>query len=162
MTLRVRPAQPHEWPLTAAILQAAAEALQARGEALWPPSSLTLERLTQQYPPAGFWLGWLDAQAAATMILLDTDPDFWPDAEAGEALYLHKLGVHPSLQGRGLAGEMVRAAVEEARRRGCAYLRLDTAFARPKLRAIYEQLGFEGRGRRTVYGFDVALYERKV
>ncbi len=158
----VRPAQLAELPLCASSLERAARNLQARGEALWPYSALTVEQLTRQYPPGSFRLGWLGAQAAATMVLLDADPDFWPEALAGEALYLHKLGVPPEFQGQGLARRMLEAAVSEAQASGCTFLRLDTAWDRPKLRAIYDQFGFEVRGRKTVYGYDVALYELRV
>ncbi|AZI43140.1 GNAT family N-acetyltransferase [Deinococcus psychrotolerans] len=158
----VRPAQLTELPLCAGILEAAARNLQARGESLWPHSAMTVERLTAQYPPASFRLGWLGGQAAATMVLLAADPDFWPDALVGEALYLHKLGVPPEFQGQGLAQLMLEAAVSEARAEGCTFLRLDTTWNRPKLRAIYEQFGFEVRGRKVVHGYDVALYELRV
>lgn len=96
-----------------------------------------VEHLTKQYPPESFRLGWLGGQAAATMVLLDADPDFWPGALAGEALYLHKLGVPPEFQGQGLAQRMLEAAVSEARAGGRTVLRLDTTWNRPKLRAIY-------------------------
>lgn len=158
----VRPAQLTELPLCAGILESTARNLQARGEALWPYSAMTTQRLTQQYPPESFRLGWLDGQAVATMVLLSADPDFWPNALADEALYLHKLGVPPEFQGQGLARRMLEAAVSEARVSGCTFLRLDTTWNRPKLRAIYEQFGFEVRGRGLVQGYDVALYELRV
>lgn len=158
----VRPARSAELPLCAGILAATARDRQARGEALWPPSALTAECLIQQYPPQGFRLGWLDAQAAATMILLSADPDFWPDAAPDEALYLHKLGVRPEFQGQALARRMLEAALSEAVSSGCSFLRLDTAWNRPKLRAIYDTFGFEERGRKTVHGYDVVLYELRV
>ena len=158
----VRPARPAELPLCAGILAATARDRQARGEALWPPSALSAEALARQYLPEGFRLGWLDTRAAATMILLSTDPDFWPDAAPGEALYLHKLGVRPEFQGRALARRMLEAALSEAGSGGCSFLRLDTAWDRPKLRAIYDAFGFEERGRRTVHGYDVVLYELRI
>ncbi|GAA3997830.1 hypothetical protein GCM10022631_05620 [Deinococcus rubellus] len=158
----VRPASPADLLLCAGILEATARDRQARGEALWPPLSLTAERLTRQYPPESFRLGWLEDQAAATMILLGTDPDFWPDAAPEEALYLHKLGVLPGFQGQGLARRMLDDAVREARERDRLFLRLDTAWNRPKLRAIYDAFGFEVRGRKTVHGYDVVLYELRV
>ena len=159
MTLIVRPSSLDEVTLCAALLQAAARRLQERGEALWPPESLSAAQLLRQYPPQSFRLGLLNRQAVASMTLLDADPAFWPDALPGEALYLHKLGVHPDFQGQGLSAQMLEAAAREARERGCSLLRLDTAFDRPRLRAIYDTFGFELRGRATVHGYDVALYE---
>ncbi|AWN24398.1 GNAT family N-acetyltransferase [Deinococcus irradiatisoli] len=158
----VRPAALEELPLSAEILQATARLWQARGQAIWPTSMLSVERLRQQAEPSGFRLGWLGAEAAATMLLIDHDPEFWPDAAPGEALYLHKLGVHPRFQGQGLARRMLEAAVLEAGQRRLTFLRLDTAWDRPKLRALYRDFGFTETGRRTVHGRDVALYELRL
>ena len=159
MTLTVRPAAVEEVALCADILQAAARQLQERGAALWPPEALSAARLLLQYPPESFRLGWLGGQAVASMTLLDADSAFWPEAVPGEALYLHKLGVLPQVQGQKVSTGMLEAAVSETRERYCLFLRLDTAWERPKLRAIYERFGFRLSGRKTVHGFDVALYE---
>ncbi|MFC3833174.1 MULTISPECIES: GNAT family N-acetyltransferase [Deinococcus] len=140
------------------ILTAAALALEARGEPLWPPHTLTPERLLRHYPAASWRVAWDGALAAACLSLLPHDPLFWPDDAPGDALYLHKLAVHPDAQGRGLAAWMLDHAAREARVRGVGALRLDTATARPKLRALYEGHGFTPVGRRTVLGFDVTLY----
>ena len=63
--------------------------------------------------------------------------------------------------GRGIAGEVIRWAMAESRRRGADSLRLDCAADRPRLCAVYEQLGF-GVGRREVGSFETALYELRL
>ena len=147
----VRPARPAEVPLCADILAATARDRQRRGEPLWPPSALTAEALARQYPPEAFAsAGWHSGGGHHDSA--GSDPDFWPDAAPGEALYLHKLGVRPEFQGQKLARRMLEAALSEAGSSGCSFLRLDTAWDRPKLRAIYDAFGFEGRGRKTVHG----------
>ncbi|MDV6374380.1 GNAT family N-acetyltransferase [Deinococcus arenicola] len=140
------------------VLIAAALHLKARGEPLWPESSLTPERLARYYPPEGWRVAWRGGVAVACLCLLDTDPLFWPDDGPGEALYLHKLAVHPDARGQGFSAWLMREAVRETRERGRLWLKLDTATARPKLRAIYETFGFQNVGQRTVKGFDVTLY----
>ncbi|MFK7602566.1 GNAT family N-acetyltransferase [Deinococcus sp. SM5_A1] len=141
------------------VLIAAALHLKARGEPLWPESSLTPERLTRHYPQDGWRVAWRADVAVACLCLLDTDSLFWPDDAAGEALYLHKLAVHPDARGQGLSALMLREAARETRERDRPWLKLDTATARPKLRAIYEDFGFQSVGQRTVKGFDVTLYQ---
>lgn len=141
------------------VLVAAALHLKARGEPLWPESSLTPERLARSYPPDGWRVAWRGGAALACLCLLDTDPLFWPDDPPGEALYLHKLAVHPQAQGQGLSALLLREAVRETGARGRRWLRLDTATGRPKLRALYADFGFQDVGRRTVKGFDVTLYQ---
>jgi ribosomal protein S18 acetylase RimI-like enzyme len=144
------------------VLLAAARHLKDRGMPLWPESSLVPERLARYYPPGGWRVAWRADAALACMCLLDTDPLFWPDDPPGEALYLHKLAVHPHAQGQGLAAHMLTAGQREAAARGRSWLKLDTATARPRLRAIYEIFGFQDVGRREVRGFDVTLYRLPV
>lgn len=142
-----------------AVLIASASALVERGEALWPPSSLRPERLLRQYPREGWRVAWRAGQAVGAYVLLDADPLFWPEAPHGEALYLHKLGVHPAAQGQGLAHRLLAEAVRETREAGRPFLRLDTAATRPKLRTLYEAAGFRGVDEREVGGFRVVRYE---
>jgi hypothetical protein len=57
---------------------------------------------------------------------------------------------------------MILWAIEKAKAAGMKYLRMDTAFDRPKLRALYESLGFEYVGEKTVGQFHVALYQMPI
>ena len=161
MSWTTRLALPSELPEVAAVLQAAALALLEQGQALWPPETVSAAALAAQYLDGQFWLGELEERPVATMILLGSDPHFWPDA-AGSALYLHKLGVLPEFQGRGLGLRMLEAAVQETQRRGRRFLRLDTVQGRPRLRAVYEGFGFRCCGERDVDGYELALYELRV
>lgn len=144
------------------VLVASARDLVERGAALWPPETLTVPRLLRHYPQDTWRVARLDGQAVAAYCLLDSDPLFWPSDQPLAALYLHKLAVHPAWQGHRLAERMLDDAVQDTRRRGIAWLKLDTATQRPKLRAIYENYGFQNVGRREVRGFDVTLYELRV
>jgi GNAT superfamily N-acetyltransferase len=129
---------------------------------MWTQDSLASERLHDQYPDAQGYLGWLEGQPVAAMILVPSDPVFWPEDPAGEALYLHKLAVHPDWQGRKLSALVVGEAVQLTRAAGRPWLRLDTAAERPKLRGIYEALGFRLVREGTVSGWPAAWYELKV
>lgn len=144
------------------VLIAAALHLKARGEPLWPEASLTPERLARYYPQEGWRVAWRGGVALGCLCLLDVDPLFWPDDPPGEALYLHKLAVHPDARGQGLSALLLREAARETRERGRNWLKLDTATGRPKVRAIYETFGFQDAGQRTVKGFDVTLYRLPV
>lgn len=144
------------------VLTASAARLAALGMPLWPVSSLTPERLTRQYPAHSWRVAWRDGVAVGTFTLLPEDPLFWPEAAPGEAFYLHKLGVHPEAQGRGLSALLLEDAVRETREAGVPLLRLDTAAGLPKLRALYEAAGFRAVDERHVRGFHVVRYELSV
>ncbi|MEF2277995.1 GNAT family N-acetyltransferase [Deinococcus sp. YIM 134068] len=144
------------------VLTATAANLAARGEPLWPVSSLTPERLTRSYPAEGWRVAWRGGVAVGAFVLLAENALFWPEDAPGAALYLHKLGIHPDAQGRHLAFQLLEEARRETRDTGLPFLRLDTATARPKLHALYEAAGFRRVDEREVRGFRVARYELRV
>ena len=144
------------------VLQSSALSFERRGLPMWTQDSLTPERLNAQYPGGQGYQGWLKGQPVAAMILIQKDSHFWPDDPAGEALYLHKLAVHPGWQGRRLGAQMIAAAILETQAAGRPWLRLDTAAERPKLRAVYEVQGFQLVREGQMDGWPAAWYELKV
>ena len=59
---------------------------------------------------------------------------------AGEYAQIEELIVDESQRGKGTGARLVRAAIEEARSRGCREMGL---YAREDTRAFYEKIGFE-------------------
>jgi len=55
---------------------------------------------------------------------------------------IEAVRVEAPLRGRGLGAEMMRWAIEEARRRGCSRVQLTTNNARKDAHRFYERLGF--------------------
>ena len=92
----------------------------------------------------GRYIGWLleddgAVVGGAGMWLMDFPPH-WMDPEPVRA-YLLNFYVDPVARGRGLAEMMLKAAVDEARRRGIGVVSLHASrMGRP----IYERNGFEG------------------
>jgi len=91
----------------------------------------------------GRYLGWLvvkDGRVAASagMWLMDFPPH-WKDPEPVRA-YLLNFYVAPAARGLGLAGGLLKTAVEAARRRGIKVVSLHASKAG---RPIYERNGFE-------------------
>ena len=91
----------------------------------------------------GSYVGWIvskegHAVAGAGMWLMDFPPH-WMDAEPRRA-YLLNFYVEPAFRGHGLAYELVKTAVEDARRRGIKVVSLHASkFGKP----LYERNGFE-------------------
>lgn len=67
--------------------------------------------------------------------------------DPSEALIIHLLCVKPSEAGRGIGKAMVRFAVEEAKRRNCKVVRLDTRSQNLPAKTLYTNLGFELSGK---------------
>ncbi len=154
--------QPAPLDLIVPVLRASSLDREARRQPMWTPESLSAEALAEQYPDGQAYAGRLEGEVVAAMILLPTDPHFWPGDPPGEALYLHKLAVHPQWQGRGLARQMLDGAVRLTQHRGRPWLRLDTAAERPALRALYEDYGFRLMREGQMQGWPAAWYELNV
>lgn len=92
----------------------------------------------------GSYVGWIAEQdgratAGAGMWLMEFPPH-WMDAEPLRA-YLLNFYVDPEFRGRGLAYDLLKTAVEDARRRGIKVVSLHAStFGRP----LYERNGFGG------------------
>ena len=91
----------------------------------------------------GSYVGWIveeegRAVAGAGMWMMDFPPH-WMDAEPARA-YLLNFYVESGFRGRGLAYELLKNAVDEARRRGIRVVSLHASkFGKP----LYERNGFE-------------------
>jgi len=123
------------------ILREAAQWALCRGIEVWTLAELREQDYVEGARLQQLVMGFEQDQAVATMLLQPTDPLYWPEISAGTSLYLHKIAVRRAHAGRGWLARLVHFAVEDARRRGIGWLRLDTLH-RPPLRLLYERLGF--------------------
>ena len=64
------------------------------------------------------------------------------DAAPEQVLVLHTLVVDPQYKGRGYGTAFIAYYEEEARRRGCAVVRIDTNARNEKARRLYANLGY--------------------
>ncbi|WJH35336.1 GNAT family N-acetyltransferase [Paenibacillus sp. CC-CFT747] len=158
LEVKIPTAEEHE--LFASILREGAEWLRARGQEMWTERQVSLTALLASYRREELYLGWVEKEPAAVMILQEQDPLAWADSDGCLSLYLHKLCVRRSFAGTGLSVEMIRWAVREAERRDKAFLRLDCAADRPQLCRFYEDAGFRKTGDRLLFRrYPTALYE---
>ena len=172
MTTFIRCARPRDLALVSSILAEAAAWLAARDQALWQLAELAPETIAPDVHAGFYYLAFEHAEAmsddeasgrrdepAGVMRLTLDDPQFWPEARAGDAVYVHRLAVRRAFAGATVSHALLRFAADEAKRRGCAAVRLDCIAARPKLRAIYEHFGFRYHSDRHVGPYHVARYE---
>jgi ribosomal protein S18 acetylase RimI-like enzyme len=152
-----------EIDLAVEIMQEVAQWCIDVGKPMWSLKELTRERLLcLPRVQDSFLVARCGGQPAASMILQWHDPQFWPMVKVRESGFIHKLCIRRSFAGKGLSRRMVEHAVNECRKRGIEYLRLDTDFTKPRLRGLYESMGFVKAGRRFVDGKDYALYELRI
>jgi GNAT superfamily N-acetyltransferase len=77
------------------------------------------------------------------------DDGLWMDRSC-RALYLGKLAVLPSRQGRGVGTWCMQQVEQQARQRGCRAVRFDALATHTKLINYYHKLAYESRGNLTV------------
>ena len=142
-----------------AILQDAVLRLkEEKGIDQWGLENVAWKALSCHYRPEDFYLALVDGEPAGTLALVDYDPAYWPQADKGEACFIHKLAVRRAYAGQGVADALLRFAVKEARKAGAATLRLDCRATRPELRRFYEARGFRFVGERRVFADYVGAF----
>lgn len=108
-----------------------------------------------------------DGELCASMLLNNVQLDAYAsipwefDAEPDEVLVIHTLCVPPSQAGKGAGKRMVRFALEEAARRGCRVMRLDTWENNEPAANLYRSLGFRYAGKASVL-FEGAISENLI
>jgi GNAT superfamily N-acetyltransferase len=141
--MEIRCAEPKDIALVAQVLAAAADNLVRKGVPLWGPSMVS-EAAVQGDVKAGMYFMATDSEGPVAVFRFQLDdPDFWPEIPAGSSAFIHRLAVHPRVQGRDFAQALLRHACELARQHGRRYLRLDCMSGRPKLSSVYERFGFK-------------------
>ena len=97
-----------------------------------------------------------DGEVCASMLLNSVQLDAYAaipweyEAAPEKVLVIHTLCVPPSQAGRGIGTRMVRFALEEAARRGCEVMRLDTWENNKPAEKLYLRLGFRHAGKASV------------
>ena len=114
--------------------------------------------------------GWLyvleeEGELCASMLLNHVQLDVYDSipwryaADPERVLVIHTLCVPPSKAGRGAGKRMVRFALEEAARRDCDVLRLDTWEHNAPAENLYRGLGFRLAGRaETLFAGHISEY----
>ncbi|MFB9752362.1 GNAT family N-acetyltransferase [Paenibacillus hodogayensis] len=144
------------------ILEEAALWLKREGRDMWTEKQYSVRGLLDSYTVADMYLGFLDQQAVATMVLQEKDLLFGAD-DHKPCLYLHKLAARRSYARTGMAAQMITWAKRMAAARGKHTLRLDCAADRPRLCEFYEKQGFvKVREALILNQYPTAFYEIRI
>jgi GNAT superfamily N-acetyltransferase len=158
-TISVRRATASDAAVVQAMLQEAAQWVDALGVVMWDEGELAADRVNADIAAGRFFIADVDGEAAGAVIFQLEDHLFWPDLEQNDSAFLHRLVVRRRYRGLGVSTALMRWARSRASDLGKRYLRLDCDADRPKLRTLYEGFGFRFHSFRQVGPYYVARYE---
>ncbi|WP_232231460.1 GNAT family N-acetyltransferase [Paenibacillus sp. HW567] len=133
-----------------ALIAKCVQVMQDGGSDQWDDKYPNREIITQDLDKGTLFV--YEEQAAISGIMvLDEDQAEQYEAirwsqEQGAHLIMHRLAVHPEVQGKGIARKLVAFAEELARSGGYSSIRLDTYAKNTRALALYPSLGYERRG----------------
>jgi GNAT superfamily N-acetyltransferase len=140
------------------VLIEAAEWLISNGEKLWDLDDLTAEKIASDVDEGKYWFAEIDNEIAGCIRYQNEDPEYWDDVPHRDSAFIHRVAIGRGFAGCGLAGRMIEWAKNKAKNDGKRYLRLDCA-DRPKLRAVYEKMGFSYHSVKDRSPYNVIRYE---
>ena len=144
MVFEIRPASFEDIDTTSSILIEATNWLAQTGEMRWRPEQFSPALLEPLVHSGELYLAFRDDKVVGTMYLQLEDQLFWSGVPMGESLFIHKLAVSLEARGTGVSQAMIEFAKLEVQRQGRKFLRLDCR-DHPKIRALYENAGFQLR-----------------
>jgi len=139
--MNIRPATPADAPALAALASAFRDHLQRPV----PTDAQFLASIEGLLAGGDAEFLLLEEGAPAGYVLLRFRHSMWA---SGMEATLEDLFVHPERRGRGFGRDLVAAALQRARERGCATICLDTNEHNAPSQAIYRSFGFSAFSRR--------------
>lgn len=146
----IRKAQINEVGEIMELVAKCVQVMQAGGSDQWDDSYPNKEIISADIEN-GTLYAYVDNGAIAGILVLDENQselyrDIQWAQEQGPHLIMHRLAVHPEVQGKGIARKLIAFAEEHARVSGYTSIRMDTYTKNTRALAIYPNLGYERRG----------------
>lgn len=146
----IRQAKISEIPDILTITQACAQKMQENGILQWNEHYPSKEAFIQDIKRNELFVIEKNSTVQGTIVistLMDEEyiPIKWLTPN-GNSTYIHRLSVHPELQGQGLAQKMMDFAEAYSRENGFVSVRLDTFSQNKRNQRFYEQRGYQKLG----------------
>ncbi|MEK4881917.1 MULTISPECIES: GNAT family N-acetyltransferase [Paenibacillus] len=132
------------------------QVMQAGGSDQWDEHYPNREIISLDIERGNLWVC-EENNAVAGILVLDEHQSEqyekidWKETQ-GPHLIMHRLAVHPEVQGKGIARRLSTYAEEYARQNGYSSIRLDTYAKNTRALALYPKLGYDRRGEVTFPG----------
>lgn len=141
--LTVEKAEPADQAAVVDLLSQAASWLAGRGIHQWPVP-FPADRVATKIAEGHVFVARNGSTVVGT-ITLDfwADPEFWQEADDGDAGYVHRLAVRRDWAGQGVGALLLDWAADQVARSGRRWLRLDCMKDNHSLHNYYRRLGFE-------------------
>jgi GNAT superfamily N-acetyltransferase len=159
MQLSIHQAVPQDLDTVLDILREAARWLEDKGIGLWRDNELSAERIGADVHSGLYFLAECDSEPAGVIRYQLEDQLFWPDLSQEDSAFVHRLAVKRRFAGGDVSSALLLWAIARTHALGRRYLRLDCEASRPRLREIYERVGFRFHSNKHVGPYFVARYE---
>lgn len=147
-----------DWVLASEILQDVIGWLDSQGTPLWEPQQVSVEGLSNLYTLDELYFFNEKGKRVGLVFLQTSDPHFWPEVEADDSLYVHKLCFISSCKGAGLGNKALYLIKKKAKDMGKAWLRLDCD-DRQALHVFYKANDFQFVDLKNMQRYTVARYK---
>jgi GNAT superfamily N-acetyltransferase len=143
--MHLRLATPADIPAIMQIVRRVVPLMRAAGNLQWDDDYPNPEAFTRDIAIDQLWVAELGLRIAGMAALTtDQEPEY---ADAGwdittPAIVVHRLAVHPDLQGLGVAAALMQQAEQVAAARNIRELRVDTNTENPATQRLLPKLGY--------------------
>jgi ribosomal protein S18 acetylase RimI-like enzyme len=146
----IRKAQAEDTGEIMELIAKCVQAMQAGGSDQWDDSYPNREIIGRDIERGTLYTYIADEAIAGIIVLDELQNEMYREIEwsqeQGRHLIMHRLAVHPEVQGKGIARKLIAFSEEHARREGYSSIRLDTYSKNTRALALYPSLGYERRG----------------
>ncbi|WP_223805760.1 GNAT family N-acetyltransferase [Pseudanabaena sp. UWO310] len=136
--------------------------LEQKDMAFLNKDEISLDLIRPDVEAGLFYIAFYEGVAAGVLRFQTEDLVFWDDIPQEYSAFIQRLAVRRSFAGGKVSSALMQWAVEKSRELGKSYLRLDCAADRSRLRAVYENFGFQYHSDKLVEPYFVARYEYKL
>jgi ribosomal protein S18 acetylase RimI-like enzyme len=150
MSNEIRRARKDEMDEIMELIAKCVQVMQAGGSDQWDEHYPNREIISLDIERGSLWVCEENNAVAGILVLDEHQSEQYEEIEwtetQGPHLIMHRLAVHPEVQGKGIARRLSTYAEEYARQNGYSSIRLDTYAKNTRALALYPKLGYDRRG----------------